>query len=630
MTAIDDKYADPQVAAVLGSPTGPEGAALDGGRFRHYQFGSIYYLTGLGAFEVHGAIHAKWASMGWERSVLGYPTTDETGTPDGAGRFNHFQHGSIYWTPWLGAHEVHGPIHDVWSVTGWEAGAGYPTTDALTLPEFAHVEVCFFTNDLIAAPPVDPPQTMLFDSSTGSLLVVAPNNDFVAAAEPFLAHKRSTGMPTFLHVLAADETAGEDAPFRLKGTIAEAASWLNVRYVLLLGDASLIPTRHRCTTDLGAGHLGVAWYSPTDFYYADLYGGDLAAGPYEWRPEVPLGSTPTWIEPESWDANGDDRFNEHHWASDTADFNPDQVQAIPWIAVGRVPAHSPDQAAVYLTKVIAYESAQPAADTRHSILIDYDYSHDASFADTLIERSGKPATQFDIVGQDWPEDVRVPDGILRGQTWATWRAATSSRYLVYIGHGGHAEWDIHNATGAGMIDGPNIDGFHNPNNQPIVMAAGCETSPVMTNAPEAGRYLGIDGDPHDYQWSGSNVVDSAAHPPQAPVAAPVDTVGPSPFDFAGQTSIGFATHWLCNPNGGGIAYFGEQSVAQDNWGVELLGRVLHFLSPGTILGDAWISGQSTYRTDFINDRSVAQNPIGAPRIYLTYMHLFGDPSLRVW
>src|SRR5207302_49498 len=86
-------------------------AQLDGvGRYNHFQGGSIYWTPGTGAHEVHGAIKDKWASMGWERSFLGYPVTDETGTPDGVGRYNHFQGGSIYWTPSIGAYEVHGAI----------------------------------------------------------------------------------------------------------------------------------------------------------------------------------------------------------------------------------------------------------------------------------------------------------------------------------------------------------------------------------------------------------------------------------------------------------------------------------------------------------------------------------------
>jgi hypothetical protein len=121
----------------LGDPTGPESSTPDGyGRFRHFQGGSIYWTPDTGAHEVHGAILQKWASLGWERSDLGYPTTDESITPDGIGRFNHFQYGSIYWTPDTGAHEVHGAIRDKWAQLGWErSDLGYPTTDESVTPD---------------------------------------------------------------------------------------------------------------------------------------------------------------------------------------------------------------------------------------------------------------------------------------------------------------------------------------------------------------------------------------------------------------------------------------------------------------------------------------------------------------
>ncbi len=117
----------------LGAPTTDEAIAPDGnGHFRHFQGGSIYWTPRTGAHEVHGAIRDKWASLGWERSFLGYPLTDESGTPDGVGRFNHFQGGSIYWTPRTGAHEVHGAIRDKWASLGWERSSlGYPTSDEL-------------------------------------------------------------------------------------------------------------------------------------------------------------------------------------------------------------------------------------------------------------------------------------------------------------------------------------------------------------------------------------------------------------------------------------------------------------------------------------------------------------------
>ena len=123
-------------AGPLGFPLTDETATPDGiGRFNHFQGGSIYWTPATDAHEVRGAIRGKWASLGWELGFLGYPLTDETTTPDGVGRFNHFQGGSIYWTPATGAHEVRGAIRDRWSVLGWEGGRlGYPVSDELDTP----------------------------------------------------------------------------------------------------------------------------------------------------------------------------------------------------------------------------------------------------------------------------------------------------------------------------------------------------------------------------------------------------------------------------------------------------------------------------------------------------------------
>lgn len=149
-TAIDLKYsALGGGGGLLGQPLTNELLAPDGvGHFRHFQNGSIYWTPQTGAWEVQGAIRDKWASFGWERSFLGYPLTDESGTPDGVGRFNHFQGGSIYWTPQTGPHEVHGAIRDYWASLGWERSSlGYPITDEMPIQgsngRYNQFQVCF-------------------------------------------------------------------------------------------------------------------------------------------------------------------------------------------------------------------------------------------------------------------------------------------------------------------------------------------------------------------------------------------------------------------------------------------------------------------------------------------------------
>ncbi len=77
-----------------------------------------------------GLIDVKYQQLGGCGSVLGAPVTEERGSADGVGRYSDFQRGSIYWTPAIGAYEVHGLIHDKWAALGWETGdLGYPTSD---------------------------------------------------------------------------------------------------------------------------------------------------------------------------------------------------------------------------------------------------------------------------------------------------------------------------------------------------------------------------------------------------------------------------------------------------------------------------------------------------------------------
>ncbi|WP_236796624.1 choice-of-anchor D domain-containing protein [Amycolatopsis sp. GM8] len=134
--------------AALGWETGPLGYPVtdelttpDGvGRFNHFSRAdgaSIYWTPNTGAHSIQGQIRAKWAALGWETGPLGYPVTDEQGTPDGVGRYNHFSNnGSIYWTPANGPWSIHGAIRDKWAATGWEAGPlGYPVTDESTTPD---------------------------------------------------------------------------------------------------------------------------------------------------------------------------------------------------------------------------------------------------------------------------------------------------------------------------------------------------------------------------------------------------------------------------------------------------------------------------------------------------------------
>lgn len=129
---IRDKWADFRwELGKLGYPRTDELTPPDGkGRFNHFEGGSIYWHPDTDAHEVEGLIFEKWAQQGYETGPLRYPTTDELTPPDGKGRFNHFQGGSIYWHPSSGVHIVSGQIRAQWEKQGWETGElGYPISD---------------------------------------------------------------------------------------------------------------------------------------------------------------------------------------------------------------------------------------------------------------------------------------------------------------------------------------------------------------------------------------------------------------------------------------------------------------------------------------------------------------------
>lgn len=103
---------------------------VPGGRAQDFAAGRVFWSAGTGAKIVAGAIGGRYQQVGGPGGDLGLPVSNELATPDGKGRYNSFQNGSVYWMPQTGAHMVKGPVLDKWGSLGWEAGVlGYPTSD---------------------------------------------------------------------------------------------------------------------------------------------------------------------------------------------------------------------------------------------------------------------------------------------------------------------------------------------------------------------------------------------------------------------------------------------------------------------------------------------------------------------
>lgn len=120
----------------LGLPvTHEQSTAGRPGAYNHFQVGSILWSSETGAAMLRGAIRSAWVGHGGHNGGLGFPLVSETPTSVGYGAFNHFEGGSLYWSPAHGARLVRGAVRAHWLATGAERGhLGMPVSDELPTP----------------------------------------------------------------------------------------------------------------------------------------------------------------------------------------------------------------------------------------------------------------------------------------------------------------------------------------------------------------------------------------------------------------------------------------------------------------------------------------------------------------
>lgn len=101
---------------------------------QEFRNGTAYWSPETGAHALYGTINGLYASMGAATSWLGFPRSTEMGTPNGRGRYVHFENGSIYWTPELGAFAVPADVMEAWGREDYEKGEfGFPSGNAYEL-----------------------------------------------------------------------------------------------------------------------------------------------------------------------------------------------------------------------------------------------------------------------------------------------------------------------------------------------------------------------------------------------------------------------------------------------------------------------------------------------------------------
>lgn len=447
-------------------------------------------------------------------------------------------------------------------------------------------------------------------------MIVTPKRFEAAVGEyaTFKRERRPVEVAVMENVIA--KTEGVDDPERLKRFVFEAWKSRGVKFVLLVGDADVVPVRYMCLDRVTAPAFDYAFY-PSDLYYADVAKRD---GSFE-----------------DWNGNKEGfhagYFGEVRGEKNKTDpMNFDGVDYRPEVAVGRWPVSRVEQLKEVMEKSRAYEMGRVGDGEMGS------GQENVESGKGKVEREKKQVLA--IMTGGWVDMRSRLDSIL-GMLPKSWKAerlyysdgdaafATEApdeahvvaglnggsggwpRLVLHVGHGADDRWE-------GCFSVQSLKKVQNAGHLPVVLSAGCSTARFAT-LPPYEAYVDVNGRPHVGTDAGE-VFDAPPPPPSCYATGPYNKTG-----LGEQLVVG-------GPNGA-IAYIGCNTGSQP-CGVTLLegfaGAVGKVGGKGTI-GECWMEAVSYY---FEREglATLKPSPDWYPAsIFFQEMKFmcFGDPSLRV-
>ena len=247
------------------------------------------------------------------------------------------------------------------------------------------------------------------DGSGVRYLIVAPEA-LAPAYTPLVEWKTRRGVPAAVRTLEWIESRtrrGVDRAETLRNFLSEAYSLWGVEWVLLGADTELLPARYAWSTALGPENI------PTDLYYACLDG--------------------------TWNADGDAL-----WGEGSSTLDPSEADMYPELGVARAPANTIEQAQIFVSRILEYESPL-YADYQQNITFltevlvpaNWDsgmaYSYDgAPSVEQMITHSLPPELQVERLYDTWwlyPNATKLT----KNAALAAMNAGTG--FVNHLGHG---------------------------------------------------------------------------------------------------------------------------------------------------------------------------------------------------
>lgn len=438
-----------------------------------------------------------------------------------------------------------------------------------------------------------PPSSSKREGATPGMIVVAPER-FHGELKSFVEYKRRE---MAVEVVALEtvlrQASGVDDPEKLKRYLYREWREKHVRYVLLVGDASVLPVRYMVLDRVTPVAYDFAFY-PSDLYYADV--------------AKPDGSF------EDWNAQKDDfhggYFGEVRGEKNKSDpINFDQIDYRPELAVGRWPVNTPEQVRTVAAKTIAFEERLAAAKEppRVGLISVGGWVDSRGVLDRVaasMPESWKIEKQYYSDGKKKPSTPPPSEKEVLGLLNA------GIDLVVHTGHGSDTSWE-------GCFFLKHLDQVKNAERLPVMISAGCSTARFAT-LPPYEAYVDVHGAEHKGTDAGE--VFKAPPPP------------PAPYQNGRFNPPGLGKQLLVAGPNGAVAYIGCNTGSQP-CGLTLAEGFAKAWSHGkdSRLGDCWAEAVANY---YDKEHLATLKPNAdwyPPSIFFQGMKfmLYGDPSLRL-
>lgn len=427
-----------------------------------------------------------------------------------------------------------------------------------------------------------------------ALVIVAPAR-LQTALQPFAEYKRASGPVEVVSLEAIlAESAGIDDPEKVKRFLYTAWKHRDLHFVLLVGDADVLPVRYMVLDRITEPAYDYAFY-PSDLYYADIAKQD--GGFEDWNGQK-----------ESFHGG---YFGEVRGEKNKRDpINYDEIDYHPELAVGRWPVNEAEEVERLVKKTIDFECRIDQAeagvaraglvavggwvDSRRKMDRVGDFLPDAwqlekrYYSDRRREAATPPPTEQEVI-------ELLNSGV---------------DLLCHAGHGTDTSWEK-------CFSLKHLGDVTNRSHLPVIISAGCSTARFAA-LPPYEAYVDVSGVEH----KGTDAGEVLVSPP----------VPPAVYQSGRFNRPGLGEQLLRQGPNGAVAYIGCNTGSQP-CGLTLLEGFAKAWgeSEQPYLGDCWIGAiDYFYETEHLSELKPTDGWY-PPSIFFQGMKfmVFGDPSLRL-